>query len=98
MTSDGYSPFAGPMPDVCYYFGCTVSFDCPICGRCSDERMVYEAHSPDPKRVAAVLSRQEFDCQLCGAALVSRRRLNIRVLLAEAEDLLRLGFAMRRAA
>jgi hypothetical protein len=86
------------MSDVCYYFGCKVSFTCPICGRCSDERMVYQAHSPDPKRIARALSQQTFDCQLCGAALVSRKRLNIRVVPADADSLRHLGFAIPRAA
>jgi predicted RNA-binding Zn-ribbon protein involved in translation (DUF1610 family) len=86
------------MPDVCYYFGCTVSFDCPICGRQSHEKRVYRAGRKDPRRVAAALAREGFDCQHCGAALVRRQKLAIEVLPAPEENLRLLGFALPRAA
>jgi hypothetical protein len=86
------------MAESYYYFGCTVWFDCPICSRCSAERMVYQARSPDPERIAAALSKQALDCQICGAALTSGSRLKIHVLPASLERLSDLGFAIRRAA
>jgi hypothetical protein len=86
------------MADGCYYFRCTVSFQCPICERTSAERSVYEARSPDPKRVALALSRQSLDCQLCGATLVTRGALNIRVVPTELDRLRSLEIPIRRAA
>jgi hypothetical protein len=84
--------------DGFYYFGCTVSFDCPICGRASNEKILCEARSPSADRVAAALSQESFDCQLCGAALTSRSKVNIRVLPADLERLRKLGFAIPPAA
>ncbi len=86
------------MADRCYYFGCTVWFDCPICSRVSAEKMVYEAHWPDPERIAVALSRQPLDCQICGAALTGGRQLKIHVLPASLEQLQELGFVFRPAA
>jgi hypothetical protein len=85
-------------PDNYYYFGCTVSFDCLICERTSSEKILCEAQSPEPERVAAALSRENFDCQLCGAALTQRNRLAIHVLPADLERLRRIGFAIPPAA
>jgi hypothetical protein len=81
-----------------YYFGCTVSFDCPICGRASTEKILCEARSPSADPVAAALSRESFDCQLCGAALTSRGKISIRVLPADLDRLRMLGFAIPPAA
>jgi len=75
-----------------YYFGCTVNFDCPICGRSSSEKMVYEAGSPDPRRVADAISKRSFDCQQCGAARTEHTKLVVQVLPAELERLRILGF------
>jgi hypothetical protein len=86
------------MADGYYYFGFTVSFDCPICGRASAEKMLCEARSPSADQVAAALSRESFDCQLCGAALTSRKKLSIHVLPADLERLRMLGFAVSPAA
>ena len=83
--------------DGTYHFGCTVSFECPICGRTSSEKRVYEAGTPDPKRIAAVVSRQVLDCQLCGAALTRRTRLEIKILPGTLEQLRNRGFAVRLA-
>lgn len=81
-----------------HYFGCTVSFDCPICGRASTEKILCQARSAEAERVAAVLSRESFDCQHCGATLIRRRKLSIRVMPADLERLRALGFAVPRAA
>jgi hypothetical protein len=86
------------MADGCHYFGCTVSFECPICARTSAEKLVCEARSLDPRSVAVTLSRQTFDCQLCGAALVTRRWLKIDVVPGGPDRLTSLGFPIRRAA
>jgi hypothetical protein len=75
-----------------------VSFDCPICGRASAEKILWEARSPSAEAVAGALSREIFDCQLCGATLTSRKRLSIQVLPAELERLRMLGFAIPPAA
>ena len=86
------------MPEGFYYFGCTVSFDCPICGRCSSEKLVCEARSPDPERVARFVSRQSIDCQLCGAAQPDRQKRTVQVLCSDLRSLQRLCFTTRQAA
>ncbi len=86
------------MTDQRYYFGCTVSFECPICARTSAEKSVYEARLPDAERVARAVARQVFDCQLCGAALTERPRLMIQVVPAGREQLRSRGFVLRPAA
>jgi transcription elongation factor Elf1 len=86
------------MPDGYYYFGCTVSFDCPICGRASSEKLVYQARRAEPQRVAGVIAKRAFECQHCGAARENNAGLRINVLPASTEDLRRHGFALPRAA
>jgi len=83
---------------VRYYFGCTVSFDCPICGRASSEKLVYQARWPDPKRIAAAVSKGAFECQQCGAALEKKAAVKIHVLPADEAELRVRGFVLSRAA
>ena len=86
------------LADGYYHFGCTVWFDCPICGRSSVERILCQARRPDADRVAMALSRESFDCQHCGATLTGRQKVGIRVLPADLGRLRALGFAVPLAA
>lgn len=86
------------LADGFYHFGCTVSFDCPICGRHSVERILCEARRPEAEPVAKALSRDNFDCQYCGALLTERKKLSIQVMSVELERLRELGFAVPQAA
>ncbi len=79
--------------DRSYYFGCTVKFECVICGRASSEKLVYQASRPDPQRVAGAIAREAFDCQHCGAARTEQTELAINIVPADLNRLYEMGFA-----
>ena len=76
-----------------YWFGCTVTFDCPACGRSSVEKTVCASPTEDSELISKRLSRGKLKCQICHEPIADGVEIHLDVRVGKLEELLASGFS-----
>jgi hypothetical protein len=76
-----------------YWFGCTVTFDCPICRRSSIEKTVCASPTDNSELISQRLSRGKLKCQICGEPIGDGVETHLDVRLGTLGELLASGFS-----
>jgi hypothetical protein len=75
-----------------YWFGCTVTFDCPACGRGSIEKTLCASPTDKSELISQRLSRGKLKCQICGEPIGDGVETHLDVRLGTLGELLASGF------
>jgi hypothetical protein len=76
-----------------YWFGCTMTFDCPAWGRSSVEKTLCASPGDNSELISQRLSRGKLKCQICGELIGAGVETHLDVRLGTLDDLLALGFS-----
>jgi hypothetical protein len=76
-----------------YWFGCTMTFDCLVCGRSSVEKTLCASPSDNSEIISQRLSRGKLKCQICGELIGDGVETHLDVRLGMLGELLALGFS-----
>ena len=76
-----------------YWFGCTLTFDCPACGRSSVEKTLCASPIDNSELISQRLYRGRLKCQICDEPIGDGVETHLDVRLGTLGELLALGFS-----